>query len=363
MDVLNGPSIPAPDGYTSNVDNPPNGNHIAIPIITLCVVLSAIAFPTRFYAKYVGRKLNVADYLTFVAFPIFWVYVYYSYKLSWTGGYLVHQWDIRLKDTPAFNYITWLATLLYLWIIALIKCAILLEWVAIFVPEGERNYVTWASWATCFAFVSLSIIIFILDLVNCTPFEANWNPLVPGSFCRFGIAQFGLASATTNFVLDLIPIFIAQKVIWGLRMPNHKKWGVSLIFLIGLAGCAASIVRLYYSTRFYVSNDVSYYFSILAITSLAETTAANLVLCAPFAPKALLGLKQSKAASAIRSYRASKSDPVSSNHTESYHELREPPAIRRSGKREHWFNSSKIDGTITKTSHESDGPLNQPHAL
>lgn len=61
MDILNGPSIPPPDGYESNFDNPPNGNYFVVPIITLCVVLSAVAFAIRFYAKYVGRKLIVAD--------------------------------------------------------------------------------------------------------------------------------------------------------------------------------------------------------------------------------------------------------------------------------------------------------------
>ncbi len=58
---LNGPTIPAPDGYVSMLDNPPNSNYIAIPIITLCVVLAAISFVTRFYAKFLGKRLNVAD--------------------------------------------------------------------------------------------------------------------------------------------------------------------------------------------------------------------------------------------------------------------------------------------------------------
>ncbi|KAI1112789.1 hypothetical protein F5Y14DRAFT_452634 [Nemania sp. NC0429] len=260
MDISNRPGTPPPDGYESNFDNPSTGNYFAVPIITFCVVLSAVAIGVRFYAKFVERKLLVADYFTFVAFPVFWVYAYYSYKLSWTGGYLVHQWDIRLEDVPAYNYvcvhstllpscctrltiaqIIWLITLLYLWAIALTKCAILLEWVAIFVPKGERNCLTLASWATCLALLILAAILFILDLLNCTPFEANWNPSIPGSTCRFEISQFGIASSTTNFVFDLVPLFIAQKVIWGLRLPTHKKWGVSFIFLIGLAGCAASI--------------------------------------------------------------------------------------------------------------------------
>ncbi|KAI1279070.1 hypothetical protein F5Y07DRAFT_397163 [Xylaria sp. FL0933] len=357
---LNGPTIPAPEGYMSMLDNPPNSNYIALPIITLCTVLAAISFVTRFYAKFLGKKLNVADYLTFLAFPVFWVYVYYSYKLSWTGGYLVHLWDIRLGAAPAFNYITWLATLLYLWIIALIKCAILLEWVDIFVPKGERGYFTYTCWATCFAFSALSFIIFILDLVNCTPFDGNWNILIPGVVCRFAIPQFGLASATTNFTLDLIPLLLSQKVIWGLNLSWRKKIGVSFIFLFGVAGCAASLVRLYYSTRFYVSNDISYFFSILAITSLAETTAAIIVLCVPFLPKALLGLNQTRAVKALKSYGTLKTDTTYVNNSGAHYDSQELRPVRKP--KEHWFMSSRVADTATARSYESERPLQHPES-
>lgn len=132
------------------------------------------------------------------------------------------------------DQVCWLATLLYLWIIALVKCSILLEWMTIFVPNGNHTYFNWTCYGTCAAICSLSITIFIMDLVNCTPFASNWDMLIPGGFCRFKIAQFGLASATTNFTLDLIPLILAQKVIWGLQISWNKKAGVSLIFLIGL---------------------------------------------------------------------------------------------------------------------------------
>ncbi|KAI1498412.1 hypothetical protein F5X99DRAFT_412141 [Biscogniauxia marginata] len=64
-----------------------------------------------------------------------------------------------------------------------------------------------------------------MNLVNCTPFESNWNSPIPGAYCRFAVPQLGLASATTNLTLDLIPLILAQKVIWGLRISWQKKLG------------------------------------------------------------------------------------------------------------------------------------------
>lgn len=315
--------------------------------------MSAVLFFMRFYAKFLTKKLIISDYLTFIAFPIFWVYVYYSYELAWTGGYLVHQWNIRLIDTAAFNFITFAATLIYVWYIMLIKCAILLEWVDIFVPRGERNSFTWAAWSTCFFFVSFSIIIFSLDAANCTPFEGNWNLLAPGRYCRFQVPQFVLAISIINFVLDLIPLGLVQRVIWGLHLPWHKKLGVSFMFLTGLAAASANGVRIYYATRFFLSNDVSYYYSILAISSLAETLAANMVLCIPFVPKALLGLKQTKAFTLLKGYMTVKGDTTAvTNQSNEYYSSSELRHIRKP--REHWFMSSKLDTNTKMNATVSD---------
>lgn len=63
---LDGPSIPVPAGQTSELDNPPNGNHIAIPFISVAVVVSAILFLLRFYAKFLTKKLNLPDCMPFI---------------------------------------------------------------------------------------------------------------------------------------------------------------------------------------------------------------------------------------------------------------------------------------------------------
>ncbi|KAK3987148.1 hypothetical protein QBC44DRAFT_332011 [Cladorrhinum sp. PSN332] len=304
---LDGPTIPPPAGSVSILDNPPNGNHIAIPVITICVILTAVFYMVRFYAKYLTEKIAVADYMSFVAFPLFWVYIYYSYRLSWTPGYLVHMWNIRLGEIADFTYVCFLATLVYIWIIALVKCAILIEWTSIFAPQGKHDYFAWACYAACSAIALVSVILFIMSLVNCTPFEANWNPLAPDAHCRFGVPQFGLASSVTNLALDIIPLILAQKVIWGLRMSWKRKVGISAIFLVGIIACVSGIIRVYYATRFYESNDTSYFFSTMALCSLGETTCAHLVLCVPFTPKAMTGLRTSRAFTELKKYMTLKS--------------------------------------------------------
>ncbi|KAK6066345.1 integral membrane protein [Seiridium cupressi] len=359
---LNGPALAPPTGMVSQLDNPPNENHIAVPVISVCVAITAVFYFIRFYAKYLTKQINLSDYLSAVAFPIFWVYVYYSYRLSWSPGYLIHEWDMRLKDISAFSYVCFMGTTLYLWIIALVKCSILVEWVNIFVPKGKRTYFTWMCYATCVAISLLSIIIFIMNLVNCTPFQANYDPLTPNYFCRFKVPEFGLASSTTNFVLDLIPLILAQRVIWGLRMSLSKKLGVSVVFLVGLTGCASSLVRLYFATQFYVSTDVTYFYSIMALCSLCEVTCAHLIFCAPHVPKVIGGIKQSKTISGIKRYissrGSSKSDATYINQSDGFGETAELKSAGNPNSQR--FVNSRGTDRQTTYSEESERTLRQP---
>ncbi|KAM7188574.1 hypothetical protein V8F33_010539 [Rhypophila sp. PSN 637] len=209
---LNGPSLAPPPGVVPQMDNPPNGNSIALSIITVCVVLTAFFYMVRFYAKYLTKKIGIADHMSFVAFPLFWVYVYYSNRLSWSPGYMVHMWNIRLGELSNFTY------------------------TSIFVPESQskRSPFAWACYSSCAAIGLLSAIIFIMYLVNCTPFQGNWDPLVPDRKCKFAVPEFGLASSVTNLALDIVPLCLAQKVIWGLRMSWRRKVGISAVFLVGI---------------------------------------------------------------------------------------------------------------------------------
>lgn len=223
-----------------------------------------------------------------------------------------------------------------------------------------------------------------MDLVNCTPFEANWNALIPGATCRFQIPGFAVASATTNLALELIPLALAQKAIWGLHMSWRKKLGVSGVFFIGImyvvpatppstpknnldfssnhalenSGCVADAVRLYYSTRFFISTDTSYYFSIMALCSLCETTCASLILCVPFAPKALGGITQTRAYAELKNYMTLRTTLASTNNnTTGYRKTEEVPY--GSKPKEIWVTmDTRVSRDGTANSVASNHPLN-----
>ena len=113
----------------------------------------------------------------------------------------------------------------------ILKPVILLEWVHIFVP-GQRNAFYW----TCYIVAAINFIYYainiILENVSCTPRERYWDKTVPGSCWNASILSG--VSAIINLIFDVIMVALPQGIIWKLNMSRKKRFGVSLVFIMGL---------------------------------------------------------------------------------------------------------------------------------
>lgn len=114
----------------------------------------------------------------------------------------------------------------------LIKAAILLEWLRIFLPKGTRNYFYWIS----VVMLSVDILFYSAALIainlTCMPHNKIWDPTVSGH-C-IDSKPLDITSAAINFVIDVIVLILPQKVIWGLQMSFSKRLGVSAVFMFGI---------------------------------------------------------------------------------------------------------------------------------
>ncbi|KAI3390413.1 hypothetical protein diail_9732 [Diaporthe ilicicola] len=299
---LSGPSLEPPVGVIPDLDHPPNLNYIAYPVILICVVLSSIFVLTRLYSKFVAADLFIRDAVTGLAFMFYWLLIAGNWRISYEGGFMVHQWNVRLEDMSAFLYLAFIDTVCYILVVAFTKAAILLEWMAMFNPHNKRNYLFWTSWITIACLIIFNIVSLILFNANCSPFEGNWNPLVPDRFCRFSVPAMALASAVFNLCADLVIFVLPQRIIWGLHITWRKRLGVSIVFLVGLLGVGSALLRLVYTVIYLDSEDATYFYGVIGLLSVVELTAAILVLCVPFTPKALATLGQTRAFASLRSW-------------------------------------------------------------
>lgn len=99
----------------------------------------------------------------------------------------------------------------------------------------------------------------------------------------------------------------------------------------------------------------------MALCSLCETTCAHLILCVPFTPRAVMGIKQTKLFVGLKQYITLKSDVTYTNNSDAFIETKETPPVPQ--RREHWFMSSRITGNDTVHSQDSDRFLHQSNAI
>lgn len=127
------------------------------------------------------------------------------------------------------------ARILYCIDMFLIKLAILLQLLRVFVPH-KRNAMFW----TCHALIWLNFfyytIYIFLAIFYCNPIKKGWSqrvyPSIQGSCLN--LRAIYLTGTAINAASDLSILILPQFVIWHLQLSLKKKIEFCLIFLIGL---------------------------------------------------------------------------------------------------------------------------------
>lgn len=117
----------------------------------------------------------------------------------------------------------------------LLKIAILIDWAHLFNPLKKRNLMCWAIRILLVANVVYYIIATFLETFRCTPQRKIWDIFYEGGSCHVDVVVLNLAASVVNVVSDVAILALPQWVIWRLNMTRPAKFGVSVLFLIGIA--------------------------------------------------------------------------------------------------------------------------------
>ncbi|KAH7313900.1 hypothetical protein B0I35DRAFT_436077 [Stachybotrys elegans] len=283
--ILSRPAREPPEGRDSNFINPSNHNDMAIAVMVLCMTIVTAFGLLRLYARlFIVQKLALEDYIGFAAYGAYsgavWVMIQYMY----TGGFLVHQWDIQVRHLLHLLYVLLVLRMSYALLMLLAKTAILIEWTRIFVPHGTRNTFFWATQIALVTNILVYVIGIIMSVVSCVPTEKIWEPWLEGR-C-FDRKAIDVTTAAFNLFLDIYILILPQRFIWSLQMSRPRKIGVSLIFSIGLLIVICAAGRLWANVALDYQGDTTYDSSINAIWAFVEMSGVLVVFCAPGVPKA-----------------------------------------------------------------------------
>ncbi|KAF2963675.1 hypothetical protein GQX73_g9912 [Xylaria multiplex] len=288
--ILNGPALPPPAGVVPNLESPLNGNTLCIAIIAFLFFVATSALALMIYVKlFHVKRVYLEDYLAFAGFGLYIGQIYCSLSLVARYGLFVHQWEIRVKDLAGILYMVHIGSELYAVCIVLLKSAILLEWVRIFVPRATRGRFYWLCHTLMWINVLFYTAIFIAGNTTCQPYAKLWDKTLPGT-CSNNNA-FDVATAIYNFISDFLILLLPQRVIWRLHLRTPKKFGIAIVFAIGISACVAAAYRLYASIEFLTRDDEIYSVASIALGTEAEVVCATLVFCVPMFPKAFKNTK------------------------------------------------------------------------
>lgn len=120
----------------------------------------------------------------------------------------------------------------YSLLMLLLKMAIILEWIRIFVPHRTRNIFYWSSVILILVNSGFYIAGIAVTFGNCRPMEKLWHFWIPGT-CLESRGR-DIASGAINLALDVFILALPQKIIRTLQMNARRKIGIAVAFSVGL---------------------------------------------------------------------------------------------------------------------------------
>lgn len=140
-------------------------------------------------------------------------------------------------------------------LMTLLKTAILLEWVRIFVPHRTRNVFYWSSVTLMLINGGFYVGSTIGILGACRPFVRLWHFWVPGTCTEQQFAR-NVISAVFNLVMDTFILILPQRIIWTLQMSSRRRVEVSIAFSVGLLYVCPSLSSLALVVKMRSDTDV-----------------------------------------------------------------------------------------------------------
>ncbi|KAI1267563.1 hypothetical protein F5Y18DRAFT_443315 [Xylariaceae sp. FL1019] len=280
------PALAPPPGVVPDYDHPDARNDVTITVLVVSLFLTTLLYSIRLYSRiFIVKKLRLEDYVGALAFVAYVGLIAVVSLEVRTGGFLAHQWDVRLGRLVELLKLAQAQTTLYNLSIGFSKVAILLEWTHLFVPYPDRNTFFWICHVLIWVNVGLYTAVTIVQHAQCKPYIKIWYTFVEGHCADTRIVDTFVPAF--NFAIDLTILIFPQRTIWKLQLPRKRKVAVSAIFSSGILATAFAGARVSVSVRALTDQDFLWLGSQSVLFGLAEMTFAFMVFCFPAVPKSI----------------------------------------------------------------------------
>ncbi|KAF2006844.1 hypothetical protein P154DRAFT_480599 [Amniculicola lignicola CBS 123094] len=251
---------------------------IAIPILA---AVSSIFIVFRLAVSFRNRRFYLlTDYLLVLGAALEIVAVVYVYQTA-LHGQGKHVWDPSMTPANLSAYFKelWFAQLFNIYAMAAVKGSIAAYLLMLDFSKTFRIMV----WISLFIHITTNFIYpSVILFGECAPIAKHWNPMLPG-YCWRDTPRVvsGYLGAGSNIATDLFYTSAPLVYLHNVQLPSRTKWGVRVVFLLGLITTTISALKFYEMRALHDSLDPSYKAVNLSIYSNAEVAAGIITASLP----------------------------------------------------------------------------------
>ncbi|KAL2833430.1 ribosomal protein L36e-domain-containing protein [Aspergillus cavernicola] len=232
---------------------------------TVCLTVSTICIGIRMYTK---LRLGLIAYAVITV-------------EADKHGNGVHQETVAPSDLREYAKLANASQIVYAPLIFITKLSIFLLYLRVFAPS-RRGKTYWVILLLIWFNLAFYLANFFMKIFQCTPRSKIWDKDTPGHCININIPI--LVTAAINVASDLMMLSVPIICVWRLHMATKRKIGISAIFVAGIFGCFASIMRLEVSVENRDTKDRTYDWYTEILWTTAEITCGILASSLPTMP-------------------------------------------------------------------------------
>ncbi|RPA83282.1 hypothetical protein BJ508DRAFT_69443 [Ascobolus immersus RN42] len=198
--------------------------------------------------------------------------------LSTEFGMGRHIWDVSRADRVEFLKIVWVCQTVYLLASFFTKTAFFIFFARL---ASSGTYYT-ASRILLIFNTLVFISCLFTGLFICLPVPFFWDRSIEGGRCLH-IKSYYIANASLNMAMDVTTLLLPAAIVWSSpSISIKKKLSISALFLLGIATCICSILRIPTLARVTEKgNDVTWNMKESSMYSTLELNCAIITGCIP----------------------------------------------------------------------------------
>lgn len=222
-----------------------------------------------------GFGLMVEDYWNVCALIAFYTLVVLSILMVLLGGFGHHITELEHSRVMLCLKLGFAIRIMYSMALGLVKISTCVMLSRIFSMPAIKLMARILIGLTCCWIVTTVLTGFLI----CRPLQMVWDPFIPGGKCDNQIILFaasGIVNVVTDFFILLVPLPVVSK----LKLPRASKFGLLIIFCMGILTMLFGSVRI--AILFRVSRlDFTYSGKTLQIMTISEAALAIMVASSP----------------------------------------------------------------------------------